>query len=159
MPANNSRVMAWLIALPALVCAIGLPLYESSDAARPTAMAATFVEALDDRNVEQAYLFIRRGQDPNTLVRFRDDVRTGGQEVQVSPLMLAVAGSDDNTVSMLLSFGARLDDAPNRHVVCLARDMGMGRLVALLQEAAGPESESECPPPSGAEFPLLAYVD
>ncbi|MDA1185861.1 MAG: hypothetical protein O2930_14605 [Acidobacteria bacterium] len=156
MPAGNTRILAWLIAMPALLCAVGLPLYESSDVAQPPAMADTFVEALDDRNVEHAYLFIRQGQDPNTLVRFRDDVRTGGREVQVSPLMLAVAGSDDNTAAMLLSFGARMDYPPNRYVVCLAREMGMDGFVDSQMSTA---SEVECPPPSGAEFPLLAYVD
>lgn len=156
MPAGNTRILAWLIAMPALLCAVGLPLYESSDAAQPTVRATTFAEALDDRNVEEAFLFIRRGQDPNTLIRFRDDSRTGGREVQVSPLMLAVAGSDDNTAAMLLSFGASMDYPPNRHVVCLAREMGMGSLVELQLST---EPEVDCPLPSGAEFPLLAYVD
>jgi hypothetical protein len=156
MPASRTRIMAWLIAMPALVCAVGLPLYESSDAAQPPAMSTTFVQALGDRSVEQAYVFIRQGQDPNTLIRFRDDFRTGGQEVLVSPLMLAVAGSDDNTASMLLSFGASMDYAPNRHVVCLAREMGMESFVDVQLST---ESEVDCPPPSGAEYPLLAYVD
>jgi hypothetical protein len=70
--------------------------------------------------------------------------------------MLAVAGSDDNTASMLLSFGASMDYAPNRHVVCLAREMGMESFVDVQLST---ESEVDCPPPSGAEYPLLAYVD
>jgi hypothetical protein len=50
--------MAWLIAMPALACAVGLPLYESSDAGEPPVMPTTFIQALDARNVEQAYVFI-----------------------------------------------------------------------------------------------------
>ena len=156
MSGRDTQLLAWLIGMPALVCAVGLPLFESSEAARPPAMAATFVEALADRNVEHAYVFIRQGHDPNALIRFRDDVRTGGEEVQVSPLMLAVAGSDDNTAAMLLSFGARTDDVRNRHVACLARDMGMAGFVDL---QLGTGSDADCPAPTGAEHPLLAYVD
>ena len=159
MPASNTQLMAWLIALPALVCAVGLPLYESSDAAEPPAMPTTFVQALGTRSVEQAYVFIRQGQNPNTLIRFRDDIRTGGQEVLVSPLMIALAGSDDNTAMMLLSFGASMDYAPNRRAVCLAREMGMDDIADLLLSTGRPGPEVDCPPPSGTEYPLLTYVE
>jgi hypothetical protein len=72
--------------------------------------------------------------------------------------MIALAGSDDNTAMMLLSFGASMDYAPNRRAVCLAREMGMGSIADLLLSTGGPESEVDCPPPSGAEYPLLTYV-
>ena len=159
MPARNTQLMAWLIAMPALVCAVGLPVYETSDAARPPALPTTFAEALDARSVEQAYVFIRRGQDPDTLIRLRDDSRTGGREVLASPLMIALAGSDDNTVMMLLSFGASLNYPPSRRAACLAREMGMGFVAEVLENASGQQPEVDCPPPSGTGFPLLSYVE
>jgi hypothetical protein len=93
------------------------------------------------------------------LIRFRDDVRTDGQDVLVSPLMIALAGSDDNTVMMLLSFGASVEYAPNRRAVCLAREMGMDNIADLLLSTGRPESEVDCPSPSGTGFPLLRYVE
>jgi hypothetical protein len=77
----------------------------------------------------------------------------------ISPLMLAVSSNKDNTVMMLLSFGARMDLPQNQLADCLARRLGYDDLAAMIARDGKPPRDVTCPePPSGAAAPLLAFV-
>jgi hypothetical protein len=107
--------------------------------------ARSIVEAITrGYGVEQAYAFIRDGQDPNALVDVDDDDYTGRREMRVSPLMLAVAARDTNTVQMLLNFGARLDLPQNRDAWCFANVLGDAATAAVLSQAGAPVA-AHCP--------------
>jgi hypothetical protein len=77
----------------------------------------------------------------------------------ISPLMLAVSSNKENTVMMLLSFGARMDLPQNELASCLARRLGYDDLAAMILRDGRPAREVSCPePPPAATAPLLAYV-
>lgn len=156
---SRARLVACLLGAPAVCVALGLAVIEGSDVLRPPsalarpAASATLADAIRRREVEGAYAIIRSGQDPNASLTFRDAVLTGGREVRVLPLLLAVAVRDDNTVSMLLSVGARLDPPMRARAICLARRVGAADIAALLREPGPAPSGGgpSCPDPAPGE--------
>jgi len=109
--------------------------------------------------VEDAYAFVSKGTDPNAPVPFSDAELTSSRPVMISPLMLAVSSNKENTVMMLLSFGARMDLPQNELASCLARRLGYDDLAAMILRDGRPAREVSCPePPPAATAPLLAYV-
>jgi len=122
--------------------------------------AGSLADAIADGDVERAYAFIRAGQDPNATIPFSHPDLTGDRQVMVSPLLLAVATHRDNVVSMLLSFGARLDLPQNKFAVCLAQQTGDKQIAEILMKLGGPAAKVECPAPKpGLLAPLLAFVE
>jgi hypothetical protein len=163
---RRTRLLAWVIAAPAIVAAAGLPAVEAYRVVNPSAPlfgdppAASIVEAIERGNqgVEEAYRFIVAGQDPNRQVLVNDANLTGGHPVMVSPLMLAVAARNRNVVQMLMSFGARLDVPQNSQALCLAKALQNDAIVATLEGSVGEE------PPCSKKldtypFPLIAAVE
>jgi hypothetical protein len=122
--------------------------------------AASLAEAIEHREVEVAYSFIRNGADPNATLAVDDAALTGGRRVDVSPLMLAVAGRNRNAVQMLLSAGVRVDLPVNRFATCLAHDLGETDLEAMIVRDGRMSAERTCPQlPDGTTTPLLRYLD
>jgi len=160
------RVVALCIAAPAIAAAVLLPMVEGYRGLRPAAPlfgdppAQTIVEAIQRGNqgVEEAYRFIAAGQDPNRPILVNDPSLTGGRDVMVSPLMLAVATRNRNVVQMLMSFGARLDVPQNSGAICLARSLHNDAIVSILDSGDG--AGAECSPQSRpADAPPLAPAD
>ena len=145
---RNVTVATWLLLAPAVVVALGVCAVEGYRMIRPdsTLFALPPVESLADAllhgTVEQAYAFIRRGADPNAALTLEDPAFGGGRRVSVSPMVLAVAASNENAVLMLLSSGARLDLPENLLAICLAKELDDAELLELLPPVAAP---LQCP--------------
>jgi hypothetical protein len=121
--------------------------------------AMSLADALEHREVEVAYGFIRRGADPNATLSIEDRELTAGRRIDVSPLMLAVASRNRNAVQMLLSAGVRIDLPVNRFAACLARDLGETDLETMIVRDGRRTVESTCPQPSDeSTTPLLRYL-
>ena len=162
---DRHTIVAAAIAIPAIVttlCLGAIEVYRAIDPASPlfgdppaTSLAQAITRGM---GVEQAYTFIRAGQDPNALITIDDEDYTGGAAMQVSPLVAAVASRDTNIVQMLLNFGARPDLPQNRLAWCLARALSDDSSAALI--AGAPRFEAPaCPAARPApKTPPLAYL-
>ena len=164
---SRRNLPGMFVAAPAVILAAGLVLFEGLAWVGPSTprasdvSEASFVEALRQGDMEQAFAFIRAGHDPNVPVTFRDQVLTGGRDIRIAPLLIAVAFNRDDSVAMLMGYGARLDAPGNRFAACLATRMEHEEIAAAITRDSGPAvSRPTCPdfpPPSDA--PLLAYVE
>jgi hypothetical protein len=135
-----------LILAPAALVALMLCGVEAYRAVRPVDgdRPASLADAILHGSVEQAYTFIRQGQDPNGVITVQDPDFAGGRRMMVSPLVVAVAAREDNAVAMLLSAGARVDLPANALAVCLAKEMHEDGTLEMLQPH--PEVASgQCP--------------
>ena len=153
--------IAWMLAAPALIGALWIASTELRDptAARPNSpVFESMADAIQHGEVEDAYAFVSAGANPNAPIPFNDAELTSGHPVMISPLMLAVSSNKENTVMMLLSFGARMDLPQNELAACLARRLGHDDLAAMILRDGNPR-EVTCPePPPDAPAPLLAFV-
>lgn len=154
--------MALLMAAPALVTASWLAWTElvRGQETSPTA-DLSFIEALREDRFERAYRYIHSGQDPNAPVLFQDDLLTGGDELPLTPLIIAVALDRGDSVKMLMSSGAVLDAPGNGLAVCLARRLGYaGMAESMVRDGGTAAVQARCPQAPHAEAaPLRAYVD
>jgi hypothetical protein len=154
--------IAWMLAAPAVIGGLWIASTELRDptAARPSAPAfESMADAIQHGEVEDAFAFIGTGADPNAPISFNDPALTSGHPVMISPLMLAVSSNKENTVMMLISFGARMDLPQNELAPCLARRLGYNDLAAMIGRDGNPAREARCPePPPDARAPLLAFV-
>jgi hypothetical protein len=161
-PGSRARLIASMLAGPALLGALWIGVTEARSATTSSSSSASFnslADAIQHGDVEDAYMFIGAGTDPNVPLSFTDPQLTGGHPVSISPLMLAVATDNDNVVMMLLSFGARMDLPQNALAPCLARRLGYNDLAGMIVRDAMPRANVTCPEaqPDG-RAPLLAYV-
>ena len=162
---TRAQLVALLLALPALVGAVGICALDARDLIWPPSPeyiepAGSFADAIRKGDVEDAYAFVRAGVDPNTPIAFRDPDLTRDREVRLSPLLLAVAAHNENVVMMLLSFGARLDLPGNARALCLATRLGYRDLAEMIVRDGRPASDGRCPEVNGdASAPLLAFVE
>ena len=145
------HLLALLLVVPAIATALGVTGLEAWRWISPHSAlfaphaAATLADAIAANDARAAHEFIRAGQDPNGRIAVRHDVITDGQPVEVSPLLWAVATQSEETVAMLLGFGARLDAPAKHQAVCLAVRLGRDDIVELLQ-LSGPDTSAEpCP--------------
>lgn len=156
------KLIAWMLAAPAVVGSFWIASTElrHSDAESSSVpVFASIADAIQHGEVEDAYAFVSGDTDPNAPVPFSDAELTAGHPVMISPLMLAVSSNKENTVMMLLSFGARMDLPQNELASCLARRLGYNDLAAMILRDGRPAREVRCPePPPAAATPLLAYV-
>ena len=141
---RRSRLALMMMA-PALVTAVALNVVEIWRLLRPRSelFTAPFVyslaEAIERHDLDQAYAFIRAGQDPNQPIA----VVTGGRSALMPPLRWAITIQNRDAVLMLLGFGARVDE----NARCLAEEIGNADIVRLL-EMHGPAGLTvTCPPP------------
>jgi hypothetical protein len=161
----RTRLAPLLVALPAIVGACAIVAFEGSrvvrQALRPAMPPGSFAGALRSGEYEEAVAFIRAGQDPNAPIPFTDERLTGDRELQLAPLLVAVATHNDNAVMMLMSFGARLDAPGGRFALCLAERLGYRTMIVIMSRDGGPAAAQPiCPTRSApAEAPLLAFVE
>ena len=164
---RRTTFMAALIAAPAVAVALGLSAIEGYRLVAPESPLfggpppASLADAITQgRGVEQAYRFIRAGQNANQPMVVDDPDYTGGRSITVSPLMLAVAARDSNVVRMLFNFGARLDLPQNRLAGCLAEELGDQVIANLIARSGGVAGPPTCPDRRPeATTPLLHWVD
>lgn len=156
--------MGWVIAAPACAGALAVMLLATGRVFPTESLIATahqrgtFADALAGYAVEEAYSFVRAGYDVNAAIRFRSAAVTDDREVYASPLLIAVAARRDNSVRMLLSFGARPDLPQNRMAACLADQLGETEVARIIRAAQS--VEVRCPQPSAsAEPPLVALTN
>lgn len=131
--------MALLLGGPAILTALGLSAMETWRWMRPDSplfaapAAASLAAAIAADDVPGAYRFIRAGQDPNGVIVVRDAVLTRGRQIEVPPLIWAVAAESEGAVAMLLGFGARPDAVTRSQAICLAKQRGREDIVRLLE--------------------------
>ena len=154
--------IAWTLGAPFIIGALWIAATEVRD---PTAISSSvpafesIADAIQHGEVEDAYAFVSTGADPNAPIPFSDAELTSGHQVTISPLMVAVSSNKENTVMMLLSFGAQMDLPQNELAVCLARRLGYDDLAVMIVRDGKPTREVTCPePPPDAPAPLLAFV-
>jgi hypothetical protein len=159
---SGAHLIAWMLAAPAIVGALWVASTEVRDSTAESYNVPVFesiADAIRHGEVEDAFAFVGAGTDPNGPIPFSDAQLTSGHPVMISPLMLAVSSNKENTVMMLLSFGARMDLRQNELAGCLARRLGYDDLAAMILRDGRPVREITCPePPPDAPAPLLAYV-
>ena len=120
--------------------------------------AYSLAEAIANDDTPQAYDFIRDGQDPNGFIAARDPVLTGGRDLLISPLVWAVATQREQSVLMLLGFGARAERPMDRKAACLAERLGNARLASVLRTYSDQESMAACPDVPPGTAPLVAIT-
>jgi hypothetical protein len=159
----RSRILAWLMGVPAIAGAVAMVGIEAGRMYHPGAplfsapVPQSLADAIERGNVQRAYELIRGGQDPNDRIVVRHSILSGGQSVQVSPLLWAVALQETRAVLMLLAFGARAERTADRRAACLADTLGNAELASLLRRYATDAGSAQCPAPSG-ERPLVWVV-
>ncbi len=161
---SRLHLVASLLAAPAVISALAIGASHARDLVRPEPSrysdpVGEFADAITKGGVEDAYAFVRAGTDPNTPIAFRDPGLTGGRQIMISPLLLAVAAHNENVVMMLLSFGARMDLPANARAACLANRLGDRTIAEMIVRDARPAPDVTCPDvtPDPAA-PLLAFV-
>ena len=155
----------WLIALttaPAALTALGLVALEVWRSVEPRSslfappLTYTLADAIEQHELEQAYGFIRAGQDPNELIGVRHPVITGGEPELMSPLLWAAAVGDREAVLMLLGAGARMDRPVDRLAPCVAEALGHVELADALRRYT--PTAGSCRELNPAQAPLLALL-
>jgi len=164
MPTSWSRtvLVCVIVALPAIAGAVTLGMLEGRllfASHVSEAPVGSLGEALRRRDLENAFLFIRAGQDPNQPIRFRDPILTGDREIMISPLLIAVASNNDDGLMMLMSVGARFDAPGNQFAGCLAARLGHEGIAEMITDYGGPAaSPNACPDAaSDPSAPLTAF--
>lgn len=153
-----------VVAAPALSIAVMLMGLDSGYGVTPDAThrqhrAASLASAIaGGESVETVYGFVRAGDDPDQLVHVAIDGLTGGGDVEVSPLVLAVATRDQNVVQMLLGFGVRPDRPQNRLAWCLALALQEPAIAAAIDGASVSVSREACPAGPPPSSPLAWFA-
>lgn len=160
---RRHRLLASMMAGPALLAALGVCAVEGRRVLQPQAalFAAPFVfslaDAIERNDVDQAYAFIRAGQDPNQPIGVSNPILTGGRRVLISPLLWAVATGRRDALLMLLGYGARWDAAIGAEALCLAEELGDGTTAALL-EHHGARLDERCAGRRRTDPPLVSFA-
>ena len=157
---DQGSFAAWVVAVPSACLALTVTCLGTLLVRTPTpdalrAEAGTFDVALRSFGAEHAYAFVRQGVDINAPLDVVDPPLTGDQRVLVTPLVLAVAAQNENTMLMLLNAGARLDDPGNAWATCVASWVGREDLRQALETYGGARSPMPCP--AQVTGPVLAF--
>ncbi len=161
---RRRRVLAWLMAVPTVMTALGMSALEGWRFARPlsplfvTPRVDSLADAIAIDDVMQAYGFIRSGKDPNGLISARHAVLTGGRWVRVSPVLWAVGTASRQSLPMLLAFGAHFDPNTQRRAICLARYLGYEDIQRSLEPFGELPSTEPCPRQETREATVLALL-
>lgn len=164
---QRKNVVAALIGTPAVLAAVWLTGIEGYRVVHPESSIFRREEALTSLaqaimvccRVEDAYAFIRAGQDPNEPLTIDDPDYTGGGSIMVSPLLLAVAAGNGSVVQMLINFGARPELPQNRMAGCLARELGQAEMLTIIATYVGEDAQMSCPERSSNDpRPLLRWA-
>lgn len=161
---RRASLLALLIAAPAVLNAMAISALQGWQWYQPESplFAAPRVTSLADAiardDVQQAYEFIRGGQDPNGLIEVADPVLTGGRRVMAPPMLWAVAMRSDRSVLLLFGVGARINEQAERRAVCLAERLGQDDIARLLERHTGYESTERCNSQQAIEGALLDAI-
>ena len=162
---RRRRVLASMMAGPALVAALGVCAVEGWRMVQPKSalFADPFVfslaDAIERNDVDQAYAFIRAGQDPNEPIAVRHPVLSGGRSVLVTPIVWAVAMQRREMLLMLLGFGAQIGLAADGNVVCLAEALGNADIVHVLVVNGSQPPGEQCSSRAPGNAPLLEFTE
>ena len=162
---RRHRLLASMMAGPALLAALGVCAVEGRRMLQPQAalFAAPFVfslaDAIERNDPDQAYAFIRAGQDPNKPIAVRHPVLSGGRSVVVSPIVWAVALQRRETLLMLLGFGAQVGRAADGRAVCLADALGNADIVRVLVLNGSQPPGERCGRRMPGNAPLLDFAE
>ena len=163
----RTGLLAALLAAPAVVAALGLGTTEAYRLVQPEAPAlpqpgpavasASHYSRVRRRTCLRVY---QRRAGSKRADPFNGMEYTGGTSISVSPLLLAVAARNMNVVSMLISFGARLDLPQNSLAVCLAQDIGEEDIAEAIERYGGVDVSPDCAERrSNAPTPLLRWIE
>jgi hypothetical protein len=162
---RRQRILTALLAMPAVVAALGLCGIEAWRVVNPDSrlfalpFAYSLADAIAAGDVEQAHGYLRAGHDPNQSMAVRDLTLTGGRWILVPPLLWAVATGHVPVVKMLLGHGARTHGPPVQQAVCLADALGRQDIVGVLRMLADEGPREACTVPAGGGTPLLYVAD
>jgi hypothetical protein len=146
------------VALPALLGALWLVWSELALQPSRADPSISFATAIEGDDILEVFAHIRAGADPNAPIPYRDEELTGGEELMLTPLVIAVGNGRADTVRTLLSSGARTDAAGNRLALCLARRAGHDAAAQILLEQGG--ASEICPEQLHPDHaPLRTYID
>jgi hypothetical protein len=154
-----------MMAAPALFAALGVCAVEGWRVLQPQAalFAAPFVfslaDAIERNDVDQAYAFIRAGQDPNQPIAVRHPVLSGGRSILVSPIVWAVALQRREALLMLLGFGGQVGRAADGRAVCLAESLGNAEIVRVLVLNGSQPPGERCGSRTPGNAPLLDFAE
>jgi hypothetical protein len=109
----------------------------------------SLADALEQHLLDDAYGFIRGGEDPDAPIPVRHPAITGGRTVLAAPLIWAAAMDDREGALMLLGFGA--DPRGTPRAACVAQAFGRGNLAVTLR-ALAPEPALCATLESGDDF-------
>jgi hypothetical protein len=164
---RQRNVLEAIIVAPAVLAALWLTGIEGYRMVQPESSLFRREEALTSLaqaitvccRVEDAYAFIRAGQDPNELLTIDNPDYTGGGSIMVSPLILAVAAGNGSVVQMLIDFGARPELPQNRLAGCLAQELGQAEMLTIIATYVGENTQMTCPERSSNDpRPLLRWA-
>jgi hypothetical protein len=136
------RWLAAIIAAPAVVTALVVTTVDAGRLIHPAAplfvvpQAATLSEAILRDDAIQTYRFIRSGQDPNATISVRHQALTGDRDVDVAPVLWAVAVGADNALRTLLAHGGALDASRTQQALCLAASLGLDDMASVIARHA-----------------------
>ncbi len=139
MAHEGRGVLPAFLIVPPLFVALALCAVEGYRLVRPDAELfvlrpqSSLANAILHGTVEQAFAFIRDGQDPNALIAVQDPDFAHDRPMQVSPMVLAVAARQANVVTMLLGAGARIELPANALALCLADELGDDEVRGVLR--------------------------
>ena len=164
---RQMNVVAALVVAPAVLAALWLigikgyrmvqpesSLFRREEARTSLAQAITVCCRFED-----AYAFIRAGQNPNQLLTIDDPDYSGGGSIMVSPLILAVAAGNGSVVQMLISFGARPELPQNSLAGCLAQELGQAEILTIITTYVGEDTQMTSPERSSNDpRPLLRWA-
>jgi hypothetical protein len=120
------------------------------------AEAGTLEIAVREFGPTHVYAFVEQGSDVNAPIEVVDDELTGGRALQVTPLVMAVAAGNENSMLTLLSLGASVEAPGNAWAICVAGWMGRDDLRLALEEYGGAQTQVSCP--ASPEGPMLVAV-
>jgi hypothetical protein len=161
---DRQRLLAWMMAAPALAATLGLVALEAWRARAPesplfsTPFAYSLAEALERDDVSRAYAFIRAGQDPNAPIPVRHAAFTADRQIQVAPLLWAVTTDAGQSVRMLLGYGARFDPPTQRAAMCIATVFKREQMIAVLRHFGAGNPAPPCPEVRGREEMVAAVA-
>jgi hypothetical protein len=109
----------------------------------------TLPEAIATRNNGEALRLIAQGADPNAPARVRDGLLVNGRDVVVTPVEAAVGAQRADSLRLLLSYGAVIDDRERLVLRCYEQTRRDSAVREMLD--AGASGDPDC---AGVTLPV-----
>jgi len=159
---DRRALIGVLLALPAVLAALGVTGVEAWRAARPGSAlfapppAPSLASAIEWGELPQVVGYLRGREDPWAPFDVRHPVLTGDRPVRVSPLLWAVAVGNTDAVRLFVGLNVPVETPEDRQAACLADALGEEAIAVVLRASAVPFDEP-CADPGG-ELPLVAVA-